>query len=208
MASLRQLINQHSSLLLLDAASNRIQVGLLTEDESSRWATSDHEAGRGIFECVEQLGINPTSVSALVFCSGPGSILGIRTTAMAVRAWNVLNSRPTYEYGSLNLVAHALNQPELKIIADARRERWHCQVVRQPLRQMDAANLEGEILLPEGFRHWSPLPDHVNQTSYELRTLLPRISDADIFSETDNPDAFLHIEPTYKEWTPQIHRTP
>ena len=32
--------------------------------------------------------------------------------------------------------------------------------------------------------------------------------DADLFRATDAPDAFLHEEPSYATWTPQIHRAP
>ena len=32
--------------------------------------------------------------------------------------------------------------------------------------------------------------------------------DLDLFRPTDAPDAFLHEEPSYATWTPQIHRAP
>lgn len=208
MPSLRQLLETHPSLLFLDTASSRIQVGWLSHAQEDRWEASDHEAGRGLFECIEKLSINPTEAAAIVFCQGPGSILGIRTAAMAIRSWLILKPRPVYHYRSLNIVSHAINEPETRIIADARRDRWHCQELGKPLQQIDAKDLTGDILIPEHFRYWSTLPAGVKTTSYNLSELNLRVHDAPLFEATEDPDAYLHTEPSYKQWTPQIHRTP
>lgn len=207
MPSLRQLLDTHSSLLLLDAASSRIQVGLLSCQHEARWASADTEAGAGIFECIDQLGINPARATAILFCAGPGSILGIRTSAMAIRTWNMLSPRPIYSYYSLELIAAAHHEPKASIIADARRERWHCQTHGEPIQQVDAAALPDRLFIPEGFRHWSALPENTETTSYNLEELLPKAADDLLFTPTDNPDAYLHTEPSYKQWVPQIHRT-
>ena len=58
------------------------------------------------------------------------------------------------------------------------------------------------------FRHWSPLPAGVALVPYSLAELLPRIADEDLFQTTDSPEAFLHEDPTYATWTPQVHRKP
>ena len=62
--------------------------------------------------------------------------------------------------------------------------------------------------MPDGFRHWTRLPDGVTRTPYSLAELLPPVADRDLFRLTDAPDAFLHEEPGYATWTPQIHRAP
>uniref|UniRef100_UPI004049A2EC peptidase M22 n=1 Tax=Cephaloticoccus sp. TaxID=1985742 RepID=UPI004049A2EC len=208
MPNLRQILASHGSILVLDAASCRIQVGVMTRDKGSRWADSKDEAGRGIFECVESLGVDTSSVEAFVFCEGPGSILGIRTTAMAVRTWGTIRTRPVYSYSSLNLVAQAINRPDVSIIADARRESWHVQKLSQALRRVALEDLTGELIMPEGFRHWSTLPNPLTITPYDVEKLLPSIAEEHILSLNESPDAFMHTEPSYKTWTPQIHRAP
>jgi tRNA threonylcarbamoyladenosine biosynthesis protein TsaB len=64
--------------------------------------------------------------------------------------------------------------------------------------------------MPEGFRHWGPLPAGTGRVPYSLATLFTdaSVADADLFRETAAPDAFLHQEPSYAKWTPQIHRAP
>lgn len=207
MPTLRQL-SAHFPALAIDAASAQIQVGALARDGSARWESSGEEAGVGVFQCIEKLGVDPGAVDSFIFCDGPGSVLGIRTVAMALRTWNVLRPRPVFAYSSLALVAHALGRTDLGLIADARRDAWHFYRIGDGLRRVPAAELGGPLAMPEGFRHWTPLPPGVERVPYSVADLLPRAADAELFLATDAPDAFLHEEPSYVTWTPQIHRAP
>jgi tRNA threonylcarbamoyladenosine biosynthesis protein TsaB len=214
MPSLREILAAHSPALLLDAASARVQVGWLEAGSvsdpphSARWQSSEDEAGVALFRCLESLAADPSEARAFIFCDGPGSVLGCRTAAMAIRAWNVLSPRPVFAYHSLALVAHALGRPGATVISDARRDAWHRASLDAPLARVAASELTGELLMPEGFRHWAPLPANVVRVPYSLADLLPRALDARIFRPTDSPDAFLHEEPSYATWTPRIHRAP
>jgi tRNA threonylcarbamoyladenosine biosynthesis protein TsaB len=210
MPSLSQILRDNSPLLLLDAASEKIQVGLLTCDSEPRWASRTEEAGVGVFECLDELDIEIDAVGSFAFCEGPGSILGVRTTAMALRMWNVLRSRPTYAYFGLAVVAEAVGRTEVSHIADARRGLWHRLSLAGAPQRVPAAELTGELMTPEGFRRWDPLPAGTTTTSYDLASLfrIPSVAAADIFRAAPEPDAFLHQEPAYAKWTPQIHRGP
>ena len=208
MSSFRQILADHGSILLLDACSARVQVGWWNGPNIERWAESNEEAGTGLFKCIAELDIALADVGAFIFCDGPGSILGIRTSAVAVRTWNVLSPRLCFSYHSLELIAHAHQRPDLTIIADARRDTWHMASLRTPLRRVGVAKLAGVLATPEGFRHWSTPPAEVEQVPYILRTLISQSLDADVLRVADGPDAFLHEEPSYVTWTPQIHRAP
>ncbi len=210
MHSLSQILREHSPVLLIDAASERIQAGLLHTDAGPRWSSRKEEAGVGVFECLDELDVEIGSVAAFAFCEGPGSILGVRTTAMALRMWNVLRPRPMFAYLGLAVVATAIGRPEVGIIADARRGLWHCLRMGGPMERVPAAGLSGELMTPEGFRHWDPLPEGTETTSYDLAALLaaPSVAVAELFREAPDPDAFLHQEPSYAKWVPQIHRAP
>ena len=208
MPSLSELIRDHAPVLILDAASLRSQVGLYAADGTTRWETQTGEAGVAVFRCVERLGFDLASVRAFVFCEGPGSTLGIRTVAMALRAWQTLSPRPAYAYGSLNLIAHAVGTPATGIIADARRDTWHYQRLGQPLRRVPTAELPAPLLTPDDFRSWTPLPEDVATTPYDVAALLARTSEDAIFRGVDTPEAFLHEEPSYATWSPHIHRAP
>lgn len=208
MPSLRQLLASPAPLLLLDAASSRVHVGWLEGGKDARWESSPEEAGTGIFRCLESLGFDPGAAGSFAFCEGPGSILGIRTVAMALRTWGVLQPKPAFAYCSLALVAHALARKEVGVIADGRRDTWHHFQLGRGLRRVTAADFSGELVMPDNFRHWAPLPAGVVRVPYAPPELLPRVMDAEIFRRVDEPDAFLHEEPSYVAWTPQVHRAP
>ncbi len=208
MPSLNQILASHAPLLVLDAASARIQIGLLTADGSAKWKTSDEEAGVGVFRCVEALGVDLSGVGAFAFCSGPGSILGIRTVAMALRTWGVSRPRPTFAYDSLELVASALGRTDAAVVADARRDSWHLFQAGRALRRVATSELPEKLLMPDGFRHWTPLaPERYARTPYDVAEMLAngRPADAELFRPTDAPDAFVHEEPAYATWIPRMH---
>ncbi len=208
MASLQELLAAHARLLVLDAASARVQVGWLVRGETPRWFASESEAGVAVFEGMKSLGRSPEEAGAFVFCEGPGSVLGVRTTAMAVRTWTTLRARPVFAYQSLALVADALRRPELTLIADARRDSWHAMKRGGTLRRVATAELSGPLATPEHFRNWTPLPADIARVPYSLADLFAQTRDADLFQASTSPDAFLHEEPSYVTWTPQIHRAP
>jgi tRNA threonylcarbamoyladenosine biosynthesis protein TsaB len=213
MSSLREILAAHAPLLLLDAASTRVQVGLFGTGGPARWAVADEEAGVALFRGVESLGVDLALVRGFAFCEGPGSILGIRTAAMALRTWNALAPRPVFAFRSLELVAHDLARrgplENFSVIADARRDAWHCVEVHSgtagPLRRVNAAALAGDLFMPENFRTWAAKPAKTQTTGYDLATLLPRVAGAELFRATGAPDAFLHEDPSYKTWNPQVH---
>jgi tRNA threonylcarbamoyladenosine biosynthesis protein TsaB len=208
MASFRTLLASAGPVVVLDAASSLVQVGLLRADGSARWADNAEESNRAVFEGFERLAIAPAEVGAWVYCDGPGSILGIRTVAMALRTWQVLHPRPILGYCSLAVVARAGGAPDVRVIADARRDTWHCYQRETGLRRVAAGELAPPLVTPENFRHWSALPPGTTTVPYALADLLPRIWDEDLLQPTDQPDAFLHEEPSYVTWTPGIHRAP
>jgi tRNA threonylcarbamoyladenosine biosynthesis protein TsaB len=210
MPSLSQILAEHPPLLLIDAASARVQVGILAAASAPRWSSRREEAGVGIFECLDELGDEMDSIGSFAFCEGPGSILGIRTSAMAIRVWNVLTPRPTFAFIGLSVVARALGRPNVGVIADARRGQWHRLFLGGALERVPASGLSGELVTPEDFRHWDPLPAQTNRTPYDLAAMfaLPQVAQADLFHAAESPDAFLHEERSYAKWVPQIHRSP
>lgn len=226
MFTLRALLDRHPTILLIDSASARIQIGLLRRDAAPLWENATEEAGTALFSLTEKLlaragsaeGPLPlTAIAAFIFCDGPGSVLGIRTAAVALRTWSALSPRPSYAYTSLAIVAHSLalgeNLRDFSVISDARRESWHRVTVDttgalSALHRTPTAELSGTLILPENFRTWSALPAGVRVAPYELAAHLPALSEVPLFINAPEPDAFLHEEPSYQTWTPKIHRPP
>lgn len=221
MQSLRQICSIHAHVLAIDSASASIQVGLLKHAAEAHWQMSADEAGTGIFSMTDALltqsGLRLENISAFIFCEGPGSVLGIRTAAVALRTWSMLQSRPIFAYGSLDLVAkHQLHvgiEQSFSVIADARRESWHIVTTGEtgtplPLRRVKLEALSGPLLMPEHFRTWATPPPEMRIVPYSIARMFEALPDVPLFRETQEPDAFLHEEPVYQTWTPRVHRAP
>jgi tRNA threonylcarbamoyladenosine biosynthesis protein TsaB len=221
MPSLRQLLDTHSTILLIDSSSTCVQVGLWHRHWEPVWSAKTGEAGEQVFAAVDDAlarsGKKLDTIDAFVFCDGPGSVLGIRTAAVALRTWRVLRARPVYAFCSLTVVAQSLaitqNKREFAVIADARRDSWHHVDIDangniSPLKRLPTAALSGTLFTPAGFRHWTQPPATLQTVPYSLAALLPPLADIELFSPTAEPDAFLHEEPVYQTWTPQVHRAP
>lgn len=218
MATLAQLLAHHHRILVLDAASAHTQAGLLLPGAPGRWQRLDEEAGTGIFtgtgSVLREAGLGLGEIDAFVFCEGPGSMLGTRTIAMALRTWQVLHPRPAYAYQSLAVagrLAWAQNPRPFAVIADARRETWHLQTVAAdgtlpPLRRVATDGLPtGELITPENFRAWAQPPRPAANCSYELAGIFPALGNGDFFRLVGAPDAFQHEAPAYKKWSAEVH---
>jgi len=221
MPSLTQLLTSHDRLLVLDAASMTVQAGLWRTGQSERWCNCREEAGSGIFtntkSLLDEAGLRISDIGAFVFCEGPGSMLGTRTIAMALRTWQVLAPRPVYAYQSLAVAGQYLwtqSSPRaFTVVADARRDTWHCQPVAvdghlPPLQRRPASTLpDGDLVMPENFRTWAALPRPARTCSYDLARIFPVVADRDIFHRVELPDAYQPDAPAYRKWSAQIHST-
>lgn len=218
MASLAQILAAHDTVLVLDAASARVWTGLLRRNQPAAWQSHGEDAGRALFSGVQGLlagepgGID--RMAAFVFCAGPGSMLGIRTVAMALRTWLALRPRPVFAYQSLALAARAdwVRAPRaFTVIADARRDTWHAQGIAAdgtlaPLQRVAPSALgPGEILTPNAFRAWATVPAQARPMAYDPAAMLSLVAQDDLFQATSAPDVFQHEAPDYKKWSAQAH---
>ncbi len=222
MESPAQIVARHRCVLVLDAASTVVQAGLLRAGSAPLWHRAGGDAGQQVFalaaRSLQEAGTALEAVGAFIYCDGPGSMLGTRTVAMALRTWQTLQRRPAYAYHSLALAAahEAARTPgsDFTLIADARRDAWHALTVSAggatgPLRRLATAGLPaGELRTPEHFRAWSQPPRPVTTCSYDLAALFSAAGNAALCRAVEAPDVFQHEAPAYRQWTPSVHQAP
>jgi len=203
----------------VDAASTTVQVGLLRADAPPLWRASSDEAGKALFtladETLRAASLTLADVRAFAFDAGPGSMLGVRTVAMALRTWQALAARPAYQFQSLALLAHKLARAGHTgaVIADARRDTWHVVEFSAPdrivpLRRVPTAELAASatpLWQPAAFRAWSQSPRATQDCAFDLAALFAAHANADILTATEAPEAFQHEAPEYKKWSAQVH---
>lgn len=213
MPSLRDLLDLHGTVLLLDAASTRVQVGWLRRDGPPEWREAEAEALQGVFRGLVSLGAAPATAGAFVFCEGPGSILGIRTCAMAIETWRAHRPRPAFSYRSLELFAATQCHPGETAIADARRDSWHAVTRAEPptggpITRVASAALPSSLVTPAEFRHWTRLPDVLRRAPYDLPEMWRQAEGFPLLRSVERCEAFGTEATDYVTWTPKIHQAP
>lgn len=207
--------------LVLDGSARAgVRVGVLS---GGRWVgqgVSPDGALEGLFGCVEaalaEAKLSLADIRSFALCVGPGSVLGIRIAALAVRSWTALEPRPIFVWESLAGIARSAlaagEKGPFLVAAESRLKRWHALEVsadgslgvpfeaesaqlnssgRRVLASSEAAPgvLTSHIAVPHP---WSALPTFFTQPSF-LR-------------EEPRPDA-LNVANDFATWSGERHRS-
>lgn len=121
--------------LFIEAAWTRAAVGVLEHGRWRAFAITEGPAIESLFSTIESVlrdaGLSLSKISGYIYGEGPGSVLGLRTAAMALRAWSAtpgLVARPVYIVNSLTLAAALANADghgAATVFAASRRDRWN-----------------------------------------------------------------------------------
>ena len=120
--------------LVLDGSARAgVRVGVLS---GGRWVgqgVSPDGALEGLFGCVEaalaESKLKLGDIRSFALCVGPGSGLGIRIAALAVRSWSALEPRPIFVWESLASIARSAmvagEKGSFLVAVESRLKRWH-----------------------------------------------------------------------------------
>ena len=207
--------------LVLDGSARAgVRVGVLS---GGRWVgqgVSTEGALEGLFGCVEtalaEAKLKLGDIRSFALCVGPGSVLGIRIAALAVRSWSALEPRPIFIWESLAGIARSAltvgEQGPFLVAVESRLKRWHALEVsadgslgapfeaeaaqlnssrHRVLASSEAAAgvLTAHVAVPHP---WSALPNFFAQSGF-LR-------------EESRPDA-LNVANDFATWSGERHRS-
>lgn len=144
-------MNPAEPCLVIDASARAgLRVGVL---QGGRWV-SQVESPDGALEATSDCAgevlatanLKLSEIKSFAVCVGPGSMLGIRVAALAVRAWSALQERPIYVWESLmalatSALAHGQAGPFV-VVAESRLKRWNVLEVTPQNQFLPVAELE------------------------------------------------------------------
>lgn len=216
-----------ASYLLIDASLPNAIIVAQLDESGRRWSHFSEEpvaALEGIFSAVETV-CPQFSPSGFLFCEGPGSILGIRIAAAAIRGRNAIGKPvPVFAFQSLRLVATLISRafPQEKnfcVLAESRMNAWNLLSVENgvpadrfcEIKTADLSTYASEkiFLLPQRSAKLPP----VETVPVNPAALLK--ANPDIFAEHtyllhecgNEPDAVNTAASSgYAKWTPARHR--
>lgn len=213
-------------VLFLDASAPFVQVGLWQDGGWLSHCCVDAPALEAIFRCVrEQLAaaaIGLKEVAGFVHNEGPGSVLGIRLAAMALRVWGG-QEVPLWAVRSLPLVAAkmALLVPAVAapaVISEFRQGLWNWfePVADDPFGEticvIETDELAGRLQAGRAcyyLRHrksWAPPPGQVLEADSDLSACAPVLATAGLLRKVAQAEAFLTRPPEFKKTDGERHR--
>ena len=122
-------------LLLIDSASQRLCVSAFDAKGNLATVVNLEDASMALFssisELLSEIDLPLDEMRAIAYCAGPGSMLGLRTAAMGIRAWQatgILDKVSIYSFTSLQIGAELVGNQEEEdflLVTDARRNSWN-----------------------------------------------------------------------------------
>jgi len=216
------MMHKDTAYLCIDASAAQPSVGIL---KAGRWLSLHSfraQALESIFagtqQCLQDAGLSLQAIRGFIHCEGPGSVLGVRLSAMAIQSWRALphwHNTEVRTYQSLQLVKAILMQQSpahapFHIISEARKDAWNylssnAETI-QVISQAALDQLTGKVYhyRQRTASHQTPataVPFSLNRSLY-----------ADLFyretitSLQDEPTQFAAVTKPYKKWSNTRHR--
>lgn len=222
--------------LLIDASSPISVCAGILDNRTRTWCSFSEEkavALEGIFSALKKVCASPAGdeIRGFLFCEGPGSILGIRIAAAAIRARLALaratvgQEIPVWAYSGLRLAAYLIlrafpQERTFVVAAESRMNTWNILRVRNGVPEENFSEIktaecqtsanEKIFILP----HRRTLPPALSSaTPCPVLELLK--NDPAVFTDVpgllhdcgNTPDAVNTSDVnSYARWTPERHR--
>jgi len=206
--------------LILDASSSVIQVGIWEEGVWLSFKNSQEHALECLFSCVadclREAQLQLKDLNGIIYCEGPGSILGIRLVAMAIRTWKTLpelQSIPIYAYQSFAFV-EAVIKTKFKaevgyIISPSRNKLWNVfeDGKFKELSEAELVKLSGKSVWMMPQRALArECPVEAKVFEYDLKGMPAVFLDQTLYAKRTVIDAINTGDQQFVKWTGERHQ--
>jgi tRNA threonylcarbamoyladenosine biosynthesis protein TsaB len=213
--------------LVIDASHPACFAGML--DGSDRWLAKRAAEGpalESLFPVIEGI-LSESScaieqVKRFIFCEGPGSTLGLRLAAMALKTWRALQPTPPslLGYNSLEFAAACLlqDQADLKnalLVADWKKDAWNALKIEngktaaiQVITQSELDGAKAPVFHLPQRKGWQAPPANATTLTYEPKRLCEVLNHPGLLHVIEEPIPHASAPPNFQKWTPDRHRAP
>jgi tRNA threonylcarbamoyladenosine biosynthesis protein TsaB len=217
--------------LALDASASQSQVALLRNGSLIALHESEAHASEALTEGCHQVFLKgalrgPTELQGLAYCSGPGSILGIRLSIMLIRTWNTLYPQCSFKiahFRSLTLagwqaqvLGMAPTASPYRIICEWRKDQWNTQSFQsghpdEPISILSTAEitaLDQPVFVIPQRKIWVGSLNQVPQVPYSLKALEDPACARQACEDGSHWPLYNPSDLTYVKWSGDRHRAP
>ena len=163
--------------LVMDGSCPQFFTGVLKQADA--WSAQRSAAGApleylhsSVSDVLTESAMQLADIQSFIYCAGPGSILGLRLCAMAIKTWQFTaqNTVRLWAYDPLQLAAHQYFQSQnieknCWIICAWKQDFWHlvslqngCIQPTQVVRQAAVDQYRGPLYYMQQRRHWNQTP--------------------------------------------------
>jgi tRNA threonylcarbamoyladenosine biosynthesis protein TsaB len=209
-------------LPLLVDASSQVQIGIADTKDWLSLVKEEAPALESLFMAIPRsLGEIEASISAIdaiLFCEGPGSTLGLRVAATAVKTILRENEpSPTlFTYNALDLAAIMSNDFSRPILAPFRKGK---RLLRSPisgsaigsievLEEPISESLSKEALHLPSLRSRERLPEGLDVIDYDISHIAGLEGIAPILRLAEMPEVFTPLPTEFRKWEPARNLSP
>jgi tRNA threonylcarbamoyladenosine biosynthesis protein TsaB len=211
--------------LVIDGSGSTVFAGLLAGD--NQWLAKIERPGaplEQLFPAVEialkEADVPLSDIGSYLYCEGPGSVLGLRLCAMAIKTWTCLYpaTAQLFKYNSLQLTALGLlhTSPELAdalIVADWKKGAWNALFIRGgevgSTEVIDDAQLaawnSALYHLPQR-KGWQSPPPAATTLDYDPAQIAQVRQHPALLQATEGVQLYSSGINTFQKWTPNRHR--
>lgn len=209
-------------MLIIDTASRRVSVAVIDRAGELRSRSSQEEASLTLFPLIETLladsKLSLSDLYSIAYCEGPGSMLGIRTALMGIRAWRgagLIENATLYSFNSLRVGKLLLNrahpdQPSFIVVTDARRNSWNSLEIatgsERPIAILKNDELEASplpVFSFDEFPSWTQSGAPIVRIPYRPESVFDSSEFPSMLQANSNAEPFTIRSMEFVKWTPQ-----
>jgi len=213
--------------LVIDGSGTSLFVGILNLE--GQWLAHQTVEGAPLEtlfatteSCLDTAGLHFDGLSAFVYNTGPGSVLGLRLCAMAIETWSRLypNARNLFAYNTLQFCAQTIRldhtlPKEALLVSDWKKGAWNA--VRftsdkvDPTEVVDDATLAsytGPVFHLPQRKGWQKPPSNATTVSLDIHRFPELLPIDGLLTSTDSVELYTAATNTFQKWTPERHRAP
>jgi tRNA A37 threonylcarbamoyladenosine modification protein TsaB len=220
-----ELEKQHFPALVMDGSCPHFFTGILKQPET--WAAQHQATGAPLehLHCSVDLVMRAAAtqlpdIKSFIYCAGPGSILGLRLCAMAIKTWQFTAQHPVnlWAYDPLQLAAHQYLQSQTIeencwIICAWKQDYWHhvnlhngCIESTRVIQQAELDQYHGQLYYMQQRKQWQQAP---GSTRLEFQPEnLPLVLEKSGWLRAVPEVALGELgQSQFEKWHPQPHST-
>ena len=214
--------------LVMDASCPRTQVALLRDGILLQSAHKETPAMESLLKLVQELtatsGIPLRDIQNYIYCAGPGSILGIRLSIMAIKTWASLYNIPSnsiFHFYSLSMAAaHSMSENDAAtnecflVCSEWKKNYWNTFPCEQgdltaevEVRTTDQLrDFKGLKLLLQQRKIWNQPPEDFVPVSYSLNLLESSDLRRQLLHPARKWEVYTPDEKQYATWSGERHK--